>query len=448
MRWILTGLTAVCVIVLGASSAHAACPTLPYTLANGDPADAYKVMQDLNCLALTQGSTIDNLTLAGNTTLPGAGIFTSAGKLGIGTVSPSAPLHVETTAAGAQTLLSLVSPNAVGNNPRLEFAVNAGGPISPIARVGTDAQFGAYSLTFSTLNFFGDGLAERARIDKSGNLGIGTTTPGYKLSIDAGATPGNSQLKISSAGLGGISALTYAPDNELIGFDVDYTGYDFIARNSTVAGLYKVAGKLIIRGSGSNTVGGSATLNNLLTVDLANGHVGVGTASPGQALEVTGTIRQSGCTTAGTLSANTSGDIICTSDSRLKNILGDYSGGLNELTRITPQRFTYKPTKSNPVETFVHAGFIAQDVMAAIPEASAKQRDGYYSLDTTAVLAAAVNAIKQLKAANDQQAAEIRSLRKRQVAQDQGQGALRAELRRVTALLVSNNRKVVVAMGR
>ena len=40
-------------------------------------------------------------------------------------------------------------------------------------------------------------------------------------------------------------------------------------------------------------------------------------------------------------------------------------------------------------------------MMATIPQAVARQHNGYYSLDTTAILAASVNAIKELKAAND-----------------------------------------------
>lgn len=141
------------------------------------------------------------------------------------------------------------------------------------------------------------------------------------------------------------------------------------------------------------------------------GDVGIGTTSPAQMLDVAGTIRQSNCTIAGTLSTNASGDIICTSDARLKNILGAYTGGLNVLARISPRLFTWKPTRTDPIETFVHAGFIAQNVKAAIPQAVARQRSGYYSLDTTAILAASVNAIKELKAQNDMLAAEIAQLR-------------------------------------
>lgn len=176
---------------------------------------------------------------------------------------------------------------------------------------------------------------------------------------------------------------------------------------------------LRITGAGGSVGAGSTTNYSIYSDSSAKsyfaGNVGVGTSTPGQPLDVVGTIRQSGCTTAGTLSANASGDIICTSDARLKNVHGAYNGGLKVLERIQPERFTYKPTKSNPIETFVHVGFIAQNVRKSLPEATALQRDGYYSLDTTAVLAAAVNAIKELKADNDRQATEI-GLLKRQVA--------------------------------
>jgi hypothetical protein len=140
--------------------------------------------------------------------------------------------------------------------------------------------------------------------------------------------------------------------------------------------------------------------------------VGIGTSTPGQKLDVAGTIRQSGCTTAGTLAVNGSGDIICSSDARLKNVQGRYMDGLKAIARLQPVLFTYKPTRANPTETFVHAGFIAQEVKAAIPQASARQRDGYYSLDTTAVLAASVNALKELKAESDSQRLEITQLRR------------------------------------
>lgn len=147
-------------------------------------------------------------------------------------------------------------------------------------------------------------------------------------------------------------------------------------------------------------------------VVTSSGNVGIGSSSPVQALEVNGTIRQSACVNM-PLSANASGDIVCTvSDSRRKNVLGHFKGGLDEISHMTPITFTYKPTTKDARETFIHAGFVAQEVRAVIPEASAMQRDGYYSIDTTAILAASVNALKELKAESDSQKLEIAQLRR------------------------------------
>lgn len=154
-----------------------------------------------------------------------------------------------------------------------------------------------------------------------------------------------------------------------------------------------------------------------LTLQPNGGNVGIGTSSPGQKLHVSGTIRQTGCTTAGTLSVNTSGDIICTSDARLKDVRGPYTAGLDAIARISPQLFRFKPSDNNRTEIFVHAGFIAQNVKSAIPEAVALQKSGYYSLDTTAILAASVNAIKELKAENQKLRHEISFMRTAQGAQ-------------------------------
>lgn len=236
-----------------------------------------------------------------------------------------------------------------------------------------------------------------------GKVGIGTTSPTYQLDVSGS----NSMLRLNSSSVYSEIQLANTSHVSYIG---DYaSGLNFFSNNNAVPTMVIAPG--------------------------APGKVGIGTTSPGQKLDVAGTIRQSNCTTAGTLSTNASGDIICTSDARLKNIRSKYEGGLDAILRITPRLFTYKPTPSNPVETFVHAGFIAQNVKEVIPEAVALQRSGFYSLDTTAILAASINAIKKLKAVNDRQSAEMRRLRSELVSevrvrsrQDQEIGALKASL--------------------
>jgi hypothetical protein len=126
----------------------------------------------------------------------------------------------------------------------------------------------------------------------SGNVGIGTTSPQQLLNINSVASPTVSQFKITGNGLGSLSALNWIPDNISIGFDVDFTSSQWIARNSSVAWLYKTAGLFQIMGSGGNTVGGGATQNPLFAINLTSGNVSIGTTSPnaGNKLEVNGSI--------------------------------------------------------------------------------------------------------------------------------------------------------------
>lgn len=216
----------------------------------------------------------------------------------------------------------------------------------------------------------------------NGNVGIGITDPKQKLHTEG--------IILSRASLPGFAAYTDATGGSEDGWQIlaSYDGPGLFLRE-------------VVSGSGTARM-----------VIASGGNVGIGVTSPAQRLEVSGTIRQSTCANA-PLSANSSGDIVCTSsDIRLKNVSGLYEGGLKEIERIVPVRFRYKPTRSNPGETVEHAGFTAQNVQSVIPQAVARQKDGYYSLESTAVLAAAVNAIKELKAINDRQARQIHLLQR------------------------------------
>jgi len=90
------------------------------------------------------------------------------------------------------------------------------------------------------------------------------------------------------------------------------------------------------------------------------------------------------------------------SDLRLKDILGNYIRGLNDIIRLQPIRFKYKadnPRKLPSDEEQI--GFIAQEVQETFPEAVNKSTDGYLDFNIHSVNAALVNAVKELKAEND-----------------------------------------------
>lgn len=99
------------------------------------------------------------------------------------------------------------------------------------------------------------------------------------------------------------------------------------------------------------------------------------------------------------------------SDIRLKNVLGTYDHGLDEISKLTPIVFSFKEGNARGIDSAdEYVGFSAQDVESVIPEAVYEEEDGYKSLDSDPILWAMVNAIKELKAENDDLRARVEAL--------------------------------------
>ena len=111
------------------------------------------------------------------------------------------------------------------------------------------------------------------------------------------------------------------------------------------------------------------------------------------------------------------GDWAASSDARIKNVLGDYDSGLDEVAALQPVRYTYKgndtlvPGGTSPHKQATDAGteyigLVAQAAEAVMPEL-VNRVEGYIdgaavsdmrTLDTTPLLFALVNCVKELKA--------------------------------------------------
>lgn len=99
---------------------------------------------------------------------------------------------------------------------------------------------------------------------------------------------------------------------------------------------------------------------------------------------------------AGTLTTDGSGNITATSDPRLKTKIRGYKGGLDAVLALKP--VTYRWKKSSKLDTSRdYVGFLATDDFS-VDGAVSKGPDGFNTLSDRAIIAALVNAVKELSA--------------------------------------------------
>ncbi len=286
-------------------------------------------------------------------TTPGD-IYYDAGKVGIGTDDPLSILHVGTSeplGPASKNFLSLGSGHIWTAHPNGALVLNSGpdtGGLSGIwfRRVTSAADVTPY--------------VDLMRITADGNVGIGTTNPNHKLHV-----------------LGG--AYLAAPNGSIFYTAQSDSDFDF----TQAAGSTKRT--LSIHGAN----GGGAPLE----VYGNNGSFQLG-------LRVTS---DGNIATNGNGFKPGGGSWAATSDARLKNIDGDYEQGLESIIKLNPIRFHYKKDnpRNEPSEK-EYVGLIAQDAQAHFPEAVfTSAEDEYLSLDTTPIMFAVINAIKELKSEND-----------------------------------------------
>ena len=189
--------------------------------------------------------------------------ITSAGNVGIGTTSPAASLHVNGSSGGTATFQGATQST---------LALLAGSAYSYL--VGTTA---------GDISLRPNGSAS-VTLKANGNVGIGTTSPSYKLDVN-GTGRFSEYLRVDTT-FDEAFVLNSTDDGPIYmaykrnGDRHAYVGFggsndQFYITNEEITGsLY------------FNTVGGGIYVNS-------NGNVGIGTTSPGQKLEVEGNIRLS-----------------------------------------------------------------------------------------------------------------------------------------------------------
>jgi hypothetical protein len=211
------------------------------------------------------------------------------GNIGIGTTSPYALLTVYSGTAGDRILID--SANGTGSNGAIAWG--AGGVPNISARIrGIDDGYYGTHLLFETRGASGPATTttERLRIAAGGNIGIGVTSPSWKLSVAnetvIGAQGGSDYTYISGgSGYGSVIRNYYATgtiNNEFRGNGNNYVNLGYgsfgIGTSSPIAKLHVSGGKIIHTsddgGYGQFQINASTTSTEA-TILLSNGGSGV-----------------------------------------------------------------------------------------------------------------------------------------------------------------------------
>lgn len=213
----------------------------PNTVASFESTDATaRILFKDNSGEALVGATGNNLTFYTSTSATERMRIDSSGRVGIGTTSPAVIFHAVDTVNGDSAGFRFSNEGTgSGSAVRLQLYSSSSTASKQVASIHADAEGGAAGdgqLSFYTRG--SNSVSERMRIDSSGKVGIGTTSPAGGLHVDA------------ASGVDGPI------------FDSGGTG------NTNHA--------LLVRDSGNNQL---LRVNN-------NGNVGIGTTSPNYSLHL------------------------------------------------------------------------------------------------------------------------------------------------------------------
>ena len=332
-------------------------------------------------------------------------VVDATGNIGIGTSSPAAQLHLRSGSDNIAEAIRLDNPTDESDNGSKIVWRNA--DVSKDAAFFAARRIGSsngMALTFGTAEDWSTAAAtEKMRIAGNGNVGINNTNPQRKLDV-VGDSNGNGIRVTGTTGtIGAFTAEGTSVNIQADSADATCVLVDASANDSGFVELNGGSSGYVQLGTG-----GTARMQV-----FASGSVKLNSYG------------------AGTLQTDSSGNVTASSDARLKNVTGDFSRGLADVLKLTPRIYHWNEKSGMNTED-ENVGFIAQEVQDAIPEAvgtmkttdyeeddaatgkkvrkSKREAAEYLTLSDRPLIAALVNAVKELKAENDTLRARVSAL--------------------------------------
>jgi len=269
------------------------------------------------------------------------------------------------TAATGFARLSLVGGESSGSGPNsgVQFTYNSstygGGAITTVNAAGGGMSF----YTF-TGNVGSESYSERARIDTSGNLLVGTTSYngfGSGIQITRASQPTLRLVESTNT-----RAVEYGCDNAggYIQTTVAGSSFAFYTGNAAYAAKFDSSGNLLVgkTSASDTTVGFTAYSNGTVTCarsSSVNGDLNLYVYSTGAGaarfyVGMGGTV----------FATNTT--ISAISDQRFKENIQDLDVGLNAVMALKPRKFDWKAGKGKDIKG--DRGFIAQELEQVFPD--------------------------------------------------------------------------------
>ena len=365
----------------------------------------------------------------------------SSGNVGIGTADPQRNLDV-LSATGSTIGVGSSDNVATGSDfARIDFIHKSATyteSTQPFARISAlrPISGAAGDLIFHTLYTSGD-LRERMRIDRYGNVGIGSTSPEAPLNILTTAdevaifesSDENSVIRIQNDVNSGYSQLRLGTDNSdnaayLIAYGSTHSSQpDKLALKNTFGDIGLFTGtsgasyeRVTIDTSGNVGINRTSSLSAKLHIETADSTNFMALTSTGN--QSWNFAARSGTSAVDYIDINTGGSTIvsiedtgnvgindsdpayklevggdvnttaggyldsgscvagtCSSDIRLKNNIQELSSSLDKVLQLKPSTFEFKDSKYGSTDT--NYGLIAQEVEGLFPEWVINDDDGY-----------------------------------------------------------------------